>query len=295
MKETGPLSRRRLKRTDAVERRAIVLLALLGLALLVIVLQRPVRPGPALVLEEAAYARAEVLFQDLVADPSSDAPAGFSIARLDQPFAGVLVQEPSGRCKGGGGYLLRSAGPNVPLLISAPHRGTDKLTGTIALRLFLEGRAQAAAWNTVPRRDCGSDTGDLARLTRHPFTAFSVAFARTHKQGRVVQIHGFDQARRATVEARAATVILSAGAEQVTPAVLAVAECLRARIAGERVAVYPHDVRELGARRNVQGRELRRIGFTGFIHAELSLDFRQRLADDKDLRSRFRACLETGL
>ncbi|WP_324261624.1 hypothetical protein U4960_00110 [Altererythrobacter sp. H2] len=195
--------------------------------------------------------------------------------------------------------MIRSkelAGP--PLLISAPHRRADRLTGALTLRLFNELGAAAAAWNSVHRRAGESNcegTTDLARLRRNPFTAFSLAFAAAYPKGRVVQIHGFDPDRRVSTAGRNADLILSSGSETATPAVRAIARCVRDDLPDWQVAVFPNDVRELGARKNAQGRQLRATGFHGFVHVELAYHFRVQLMENEELRGRFGNCLEAGL
>lgn len=281
---------------DGVVRRAFLLLAV-ALALFVtgVLLQR-LRPGPALELDHASYTQAEDAFAKLALTNAATLPASFTVNPVSEPFVGLVVHELEQSCRGGGTYLLRSPPSQVPLLISAPHRGSDRLTGTIALQLFLESQAAAAGWNSVPRRSgCESRSSDLARLRRHPFTAFSVAFARAYPSGRVVQVHGFDPDRRDTMAGRAASIILSSGSDRVSAAVKSVADCLRRHFPDENVAVYPTDVRELGARRNAQGRSLRAVAFGGFVHAELSLSFRRHLTEDPEPRARFARCLESGL
>lgn len=280
-----------------MSRRRLLLMFGIALVLLVsgLLLQGPLRPGPAMELDEASYAQAEEAFAKLAKSDAASLPASFTINPVDEPYQGLLIHELEQSCRGGGTYLLRTLPYQVPLLISAPHRGSDRLTGTIALQLFLEGEATAAAWNSVPRRSGCDGKSDLARLRRHPFTAFTVAFARTHPNGRIVQVHGFDPVRRDTWEGRAASMILSSGTDRVSADVQAVAECLRYHFRDDQVAIYPIDVRELGARRNAQGKSLRSIGFDGFVHVELSLDLRRRLSGDRQLRSRFAQCLEVGL
>lgn len=285
-------------RADALARpRNALLLTLAGVLIVSgLLLQGALRKGPAFELDEAAYAQAEAAFVQLAMSRTGALPASFTVNPVNEPFEGLLVHEIERSCRGGGTYLVREKGESLPLLISAPHRGSDRFTGTIALQLFLEGRAAATAWNSVRRRNgCDSGSSDLARLRRHPFTAFTVAFARAHPDGRVLQIHGFDPDRRDTSRARAASVILSSGSDRVSPAVRIVADCLRSQFPDEQIAVYPTDVRELGARRNAQGRRLRAIGFGAFVHAEISFDLRQRLMVEPDLRRRFGLCLEAGL
>lgn len=278
--------------------RVLALLAAAALVLIVsaLFIQRALSPGPVLELDEAGYVQAESAFARLAGGLSQKPPAGFTAHTVDTPFRGLAVDEPEGRCHGGGTYLLRSGAAVLPLLVTAPHRGADRYTGPLVMALMAEGRAAAAGWNSVPRRsNCSSGTSDLARIERHPFTALSAGFARAHPNGRVVQVHGFDRHRRTTPEGQAASIILSSGSTRVSPAVGTVAECLRDSLPAERVAVFPTDVSELGALRNAQGRRLRAIGFDGFVHVELSLSLRERLMSDVALRRRFGACLEAGL
>lgn len=278
--------------------RTIVFIAVAALVLIVggLFIQRALGPGSAWELDEHEYTGAERAFAALVAGRSHAVPAGFAVQTADQPLRGVVVEEPEGACRGGGTYLLRRGEANLPLLLSAPHRGADRFTGSLALKMMVEGRAAAAAWNSVPRRSrCGDGTSDLARLPRHPFTAFSAGFASALPHGRVIQLHGFEPARRTTPEGQGASIILSSGSGASSAAVDAVASCLRRNLRDERVAVFPSDVHELGALRNVQGRRLRETGFEGFVHVELALDLRERLMRDVALRRRFGACLEAGL
>ena len=255
-------------------------------------------PGSTFDLSPEQYAAAETAFSALISGRSDKPPHGFGVRQIDRPFIGAAIAEFEGPCRGGGEYLLRRPAPEVrALLVSAPHRGADRFTGPLAYSTFVEGHAAAAAWNTVPRNagGCGAANSDLARLERHPFTAFAIAFATTYPLGRVVQLHGFHPARRVTAAGRAATVILSNGSDDVTPAVRAVAQCLRRAFPDERIAIFPTDVSELGARSNVQGQRLRASGFAGFVHVELSLRFRKQLTASDAMRRAFGSCLAVKL
>ena len=255
-------------------------------------------PGPTMELNPERFAAVRMAFSGLISGQDDVPPDGFALRPIDYPFNGVSVAEYDGPCRGGGEYLLRGVGPGTrPLLISAPHRGADRFTGPLALQTFVEAEAAAAAWNTVPRTgsDCDAPNSDLARLARHPFTAFAVAFATTYPLGRVVQLHGFHPARRVTAAGRAATVILSNGSDEVTPAVRALGRCLTRAFPDDQIAIYPTDVSELGARSNVQGQQLRATGFAGFVHVELSLEFRKRLNASDAMRRAFARCMAVGL
>lgn len=282
-------------------RRNFLVLSFLGGALLVSPFTLPrLLDGPGSIeLDQASYDRTRAQFAALLTGASRTLPGSFEAQPALGSATSAMLREREGDCRGGGIYMIRPddvAGP--PLLLSAPHRRADMLTGQLTLRLFEELGAAAAAWNSIHRRagetNCAGTT-DLARLERHPFTAFSLAFAQAYPDGRVVQIHGFDPNRRVSTAGRNADVILSSGSETVTRHVQDIVGCLRDGLPDRQVAVYPDDVRELGASKNAQGRELRAAGFHGFVHVELASRFRQQLMEDKKLRSRFGNCIEAGL
>ena len=232
----------------------------------------------------------------LAAEP--DAPPAAGLLRtqiLDWPDS-TLYREAEGDCFGRGGYVLRGK-PSVALALTAPHRGSDRNTGTLAKALYGEGGAAAVAWSSAPRRptkNCKGG-GDPAQYRTHYLTAFSSAFAKTYPAGRVVQLHGFDRLRRETAAARNADIIVSDGSDKPSAQLLDLADCLSIGLQPLRVAVYPIETKELGALKNKQGQALRAAGFEGFAHIEIAAEVRQSLVDDKDLRASFQACLESGL
>lgn len=268
-------------------------------ALSVTIFPWPFDEGNVIEISSHAYAQAQTQFARLIAGRSDQPPKGFKIIPRTVSIQGKLVQETNEVCRGGGLYLVRAqdvVGP--PILITAPHRRADLFTGSIVLKLFHEQSAAAAAWNSVPRRKkgiCGDNTGDLARITRHPFTAFSIGFASVYPSGRIVQIHGFNSRKRISWAAQKSSIILSSGSDRVTPAVAAIAECMRSQLPEYRVSVFPTDVDELGAKKNAQARELRSNGFQGFVHVELALPLRKELMEKADLRGAFGNCLEANI
>ena len=196
-------------------------------------------------------------------------------------------------CSTLGEYAVRATG--VALALAAPHRDSDRHTGDLVEFLFVETGARAAAWNTAPRRPSATcpDTVDLAREAEHPFTAFALAFADAYPGGSIVQLHGFDAARRYS-EAGDAAAIVSNGTASPGVRVFDLADCLSLAFAPAPVMVYPGDARELGAVTNAQGEALRQAGFEGFAHLELSLAMREALMTDPALRARLAACLTDG-
>lgn len=246
--------------------------------------------------QERDYLASQRFFSEVLAGRSgSSGSAGLVVRPSPSAWTGKLVSEPAGQCRGRGVYLLRSDADR-PLAITAPHRGSDRHTGTLAAQIFLESGAAAAAWNSAPRTPSAAcpHALDLAKASKHPFTAFALAFARRHKDGLVVQLHGFDRRKRAEAAAADAAVIVSNGTMTPDPGLLALADCLSVALAPAPVLVFPYEASELGALTNAQGAALRQAGLGGFAHLELSLDLRQRLVGDEDLRTRFTGCLTRG-
>lgn len=286
-------------------RRRLVLIAMLLLATTLAVLLRPVRRERDFHLPSAAEARrAEAMFGDLMAQAAAgtgDAGAvqagrfGFALHRPEQPGT-LALAEPEGTCGGRGVYLLREGQGLVPVALVAPHRGADLRTGEIAAALFAEFPFAAAAWNSAPRRSgegC-AEGGDVTREPTHYLTAFSQAFARRHPRGRIVQLHGFDPARRQGQAAREADAIVSDGSSAPSEQLLDLAECLSAAFPQRSFLVYPIDTDQLGATTNAQGQVLRAAEFSGFAHLELSAGFRKALEADPAERARLAACLGAG-
>lgn len=282
---------------------ALVLLMALAAGLAALLLPPLRNAGQAARYDHGSLAAARALFAAALDDPHSPklerlaAKAGFAASPRKDEWDGVLLHEGAKDCAGRGAYLLRAGGNLAPMAITAPHRGADLHTGTLAAQLFLESGAAAAGWNSAPRHDrkiCGNAV-DLARKARHPFTSFAVSFAGKYPVGRVVQLHGFDGGKRAEAAAGDAAAILSNGTDDPPPALLDLADCLSILFAPRRVLVYPHETQELGATQNAQGRALRKAGFDGFVHIELASDIRAQLVDDGALRARFGQCLAGGV
>lgn len=216
---------------------------------------------------------------------------GLKASTLPEASDAVLLAEPRGECAGRGVYWLRETG--APLALTAPHRGHDRHTGALAAALFLETGARAAAWNSAPRRPSKTcpDAIDLAREEHHPFTAFTLAFAEVHRDGLVVQLHGFDGERRFGLAASEAAMILSDGTDTPGERLFGLADCLSLAFAPREVLVYPLQTGELGALSNAQGAALRREGLDGFVHLEIAADMRAALVADSTMRRTLGVCL----
>lgn len=217
---------------------------------------------------------------------------GFSVVR-DNATGAVILAEQQGACPRKGVYRISSNPRAIPVALTAPHAGSDRLTGAIAESLFAANRWSASARNSAPRyptKDC-PDGEDIARLADHPFSAFTSAFAAVHPRGRVVQLHGFDGDRRESLTAAEGGMIVSNATKQPDDALLDLADCLSIRFAPAPVLVFPMETGELGGTTNAQGRVLQRQGFGGFVHLEISPDLRMALSEDRDMRDALASCL----
>lgn len=238
-------------------------------------------------------ARAETLFartlsreDGFAALEAGWAELGFVLLRVGEGSSAALVlMEAPGRQTGRGFYVFRDA-PGPELAVQAPHAPSDLGTGQIALRLYRETRAAAGAWSTVHRREA-----DLAHLASSHFHSFSLAFARAFPGGRLVQLHGFDAEKAASSRDREAGLVVSDGTKRPGPPLRSAWQCLARGFSG-LVRLYPVEIGELGGTTNVQARALRRLGYRGFVHLEMSRPFRQRLREDVGALASLAACLQ---
>lgn len=205
---------------------------------------------------------------------------------------GTAILETEARLEGRGIFAFRAA-PARDWLIQAPHSRDDLRTGAIARLLYAEWPVRAAMWNSTGRHTPGSGgEADMAHLERSHWQAMTRAYAAQFPKGRVLQLHGFEGGKRASARGAALDMIVSAGHSAPPAWVRQAATCFRTGLPPWRIGLYPDDVGELGATTNAQGRLLRGLGHEGFLHLEMSLPLRERLAADPALRRRLAACLE---
>jgi len=238
-------------------------------------------------------------FAQLLADPQAPLgeleALGFETGAVEGVLDASLISERDDECAGRGIYWLRQ-NASSKLAITAPHRGSDRHTGILAASLFEETSARAAAWNSAPRRPTGQCQFaiDLARERDHLFSAFAMAFAQAEPDGLMVQLHGFEGARRDTDVAQNAAMILSNGTPNPSERLLNIADCLSLAFAPQQILVYPGDTGELGALTNAQGQLLNEAGFEGFVHIEIAAQLRASLIEDGALRAKLAMCLMEG-
>lgn len=250
----------------------------------------------------AELAQAEQLFVQLLQgklDPQSPkARAAANALALDLQNAGGLtvLAEQAGARRGRGFFAFRP-GQNSQDVLQVPHSFKDEMTRDIGLSLFQEGHFAAVAFNTVPRRFPGANgqevVADMAHIDGTYFLAFTRATARVLAQGRTVQIHGFDQGKRKSAALADTDVILSAG-HAAPPASLRQSRAVLEKRLQRTVALYADGVRELGATTNVEAAALRALGYTQFIHVEMSRAMRSRMRDDAATRKIWLASIMNG-
>lgn len=212
--------------------------------------------------------------------------------RVEQNLA-VLSECDSAR-RGRGIFMLKTGAGVEDWLLQAPHAKFDQYTGDLAALLFNEAPFRAAQWNTVSRQAAVADRAepaDLAHLDGTYWQAFTRAFARQFPHGRIVQIHGFEQAKRDSKGAMHSDIIVSAGHARPPQWVRAAAVCLKSKMPGV-VSLYPSEAGELGGTTNVQGQLLRSLRHDGFLHLEMSYSLRKLLLQRQDLRQALAACLK---
>lgn len=173
----------------------------------------------------------------------------------------------------------------ISLAWEAPHAKTDFHTGVIALELFMQGRARVAAWSTISRKKA-----DMAHLSNTFFHSFTLAFAEDFPRGIVVQLHGFEDSKREAFAGGAIDLIMSSGKRRHPTWFDDTVKRLRqGQLAAIRV--YPDDIRELGGTRNAQSLALMQRGHEGFLHLEMSPEFRKRLRNSESARAALIKCL----
>lgn len=245
--------------------------------------------------DPAALEALQELFDAVLREPMSPDPwsqLGFVLETKSSAGSTYLsIREAAGRIEGKGGYLLRPASP-LALVLQAPHGDTDRHTEAIAERLFLESSALALAVNSLPRWavDRRGRPADLAARPDSVLLVFTMAVIARHPRAAVVQLHGFEAAKRETQTAATADLIISDGTREPSPEVMSLRDCLIG-IASGRVLLYSSDVFELGGTRNAIGRAIRGAGTGRFLHIEMSLPFRERLLADGPLFAGFARCL----
>lgn len=179
------------------------------------------------------------------------------------------------------------------LFLQLPHSFYDLDTGDIGLKMAQNRGIKMIGWNTVQRY--AHANADLAHRTGTPFHAMTLAFIRNAPNGRVIQLHGFSNAKRSTTAGESAAIILSTGnPTSCTQDIRQLQECFRENLDlsdPQDIACYPEDILELGATTNDQGQHLRRLGQNHFWHIELNRHVRRILLRDNNMLQHLHECI----
>lgn len=218
----------------------------------------------------------------------------FKVVRIKEGEEDFILLEEKEAYKRGRGFYLFRLSNYKQLAIQSPHSVDDLYTGEITLELALESRIVSAAWNTVPRNsisDGKSESSDLAHLKDNYFVAYARAFARAYPSGKLIQLHGFTKEGRKTKTGTETDIIVSSGSNIPGRRAEQIDRCLGKDVSGKS-SLYPVEIKELGGSTNTTGIALRKMGYYGFIHVEMSKPMRMLLKDDKKVRESFRGCVE---
>ncbi|HEX7900128.1 MAG TPA: hypothetical protein VF950_20335 [Planctomycetota bacterium] len=250
----------------------------------------PFVPPPAAELEALAAFAAGPL--DAPLPPALDR-AGWRVDWI--PFGEEklrLLRESPDAKRGRGVMLTRPAAAASKLVLMAPHRFFDKLTGDVARAAFFRARASVLLENTAHRLwnkadDAEHGPSDAAHQEATGLHALARGVAAGRKGLLIVQPHGSGGG-----EDGLASAILSDGTRDPGRWVKTAAERLRA--SNVRCEVYGVDTRKLGATENVLGRHLRTSGADArFLHVEMTLPLREAFkADAAALADALRAAAE---
>ena len=200
-----------------------------------------------------------------------------------------IVEEINQPLRGNGMYIIRSKFNHK--MLQAPHAYKDLHTGKLALKLLIDGGYGSLAINTVPRRYAYKGlevTADMAHLENTFFISFSHAFVKARPDGHIIQLHGFNSAKR--LQTQDISLIISNGVKTTSRHLMRQVTCLRQSVT-KQVRAYPAEINTLGGTTNSIGKHLRKMGSSNFSHVEMNLDLRKQLLASKKLRDAFSNCL----
>jgi len=193
----------------------------------------------------------------------------------------VVIEEVSAQRRGRGLYAFRIAAVD-PVMLQAPHRFFDTDTGVISRQLFEDKPIQAAAWNTVHRKEY-----DMAHRSRGFLNAFTRTVVKQYPSIVNFQIHGFDASKHGNKNGESTTTlaIISNGTRSPDRMTKDFTLQMKASFGKDRVWLFPLETGELGATKNVQASVMRHQGSAGFLHVELAKEFRDRLVGSRKDRT----------
>ncbi|MBC7531265.1 MAG: hypothetical protein H7318_06775 [Oligoflexus sp.] len=175
-----------------------------------------------------------------------------------------------------GSYRISTGTGVSGIHLQTPHGESDLQTRKIGELLCIEQSYESCATNTWHRRSF-----DFAHETISPFQTFTRAIVSKDPKALIVQLHGFEGGKRRGVREQNAKMILSIGSDS---ALLQAALKALHLDQDPSILVYGEGTRDLGAMRNAQRQLISSVGKGHFLHIEMSLPLRERLASDRKER-----------
>ncbi len=209
----------------------------------------------------------------------------------------LLQQSPSGKWfvlrehpdhqTGRGVYAFRT-GVKSRIVLQAPHRFNDLMTGSITTKLFQQQSVSAIALNTIHRNKV-----DLSHTPLHFINAFTSAVIKVQPDVTIFQIHGFTNNGK-TGAAKFAKIIVSDSTKFPGRSARQTALELKTTFGADHTRLFPVDIQQLGGTTNRQAEIAHGLGCPNFLHLELNRDFRAKLDADASVRASFFASLVGG-
>jgi hypothetical protein len=198
----------------------------------------------------------------------------------------------------GWGSLVQNRHFKKSIFLQVPHRFHDQYTETIGRQWWQTNLFHMVMVNSAHRHQGKKQepaiNSDFSTAPYNPFLAATRAYIRAFKQPLVVQLHGYNRQKRKTSAGRSADIILSHGVKLPSPLLnnlQTLATCFK-QVGSFKVKIYPQQVTELGATKNIIGDALRQQGYlTQFLHIEMSKTVRKKLSQDTELSMKMADCV----
>jgi hypothetical protein len=211
---------------------------------------------------------------------------GWSLERIIIHDQTIWLVVDAGESRRGAGMFAIRPHSSDQIMVQAPHSYFDEYTRPITVRMFERSNIRAAAWNTVHRQVL-----DVAHSERSYFHEFTKAFLASAEKPLVVQIHGFSQDRRRTVNGVDADIIVSNGTRFPPQWLRITSQELHA--VTPNVRLFPTHINELGATTNAQALLSNQVG-ANFLHVELSDPQRRTFRRQTAVIDEFLKCILAG-
>lgn len=200
------------------------------------------------------------------------------------PQNSIIILKEQTPCFGSGFFVYNKQVQNN-IFIQAPHAYSDLYTGSIVAKLVKINAVKLAAWNTAKRKQA-----DLAHIKNSYLMAATKTYLQYKPKSLIIQLHGFDNAKRRTTIGKKANIILSDGTQKPSTVIFKLQMCLRKQVS-KTTYIYPLDIQELGATTNTIGQWINTHYPDTFVHIELSRPLRKKLLSHNELANKFSECI----